>query len=127
MATQLQESTGHDADEILAALWQRERFQSTALTGNLALMAANHPALQTTRIAVVTSTLPVDFRGPGQREVDCFFVVIAPPKDRQHQLWLLTQIARMTLRSDFLPQVREAATPEELRATLVRVAGNGLL
>ena len=109
------------------AIWQRERFQSTALTGGMALMAATCSQMPGTQLGVITAASPVDFRGPGRRKVDCFFVVLAPPGERQRQLWLLAQIARMALRSDFLDAVRNAKNEEELRAVLVRFGGNGLL
>jgi len=120
------ESTGTN-DTIAAAIWDRERHQSTALTGGMALMAATTPSVSHTQIGVLTTQNPVDFRGPGRRQVDLFFTVLSPPSERQKQLWLLAQIARMTLRSDFLPTIRKSATAEELREQLTKFGGNGLL
>jgi mannitol/fructose-specific phosphotransferase system IIA component (Ntr-type)/nucleotide-binding universal stress UspA family protein len=126
MAEQLATSMNTQTRVIENAIWQRERFQSTALTGGLALMAATCPSLKETRFGVITCKEPVDFRGPGRRRVDAFFAVLSPPGERQNQLWLLAQFARMTLRSDFLPAVRKAKDAEELRAVLTKFGGNGL-
>ena len=127
MATQLAENLGTQTSVIENAIWQRERFQSTALTGGLALMAATCPSLNETRFGIVTCQELVDFRGTGKRRVDAFFAVLSPPGERQKQLWLLAQFARMTLRTDFLPAVREAETSEDLRAVITKFGGNGLL
>jgi APA family basic amino acid/polyamine antiporter len=123
MAASLQTETGI----VEAALWKREHFQSTALTGGIALMAATCSSLKETQFGVITTEQPVDFRGPGRRQVDLFFTVLSPPSERQKQLWLLAQFARMTLRSDFLPAVRKADSEEALRAILIKFGGNGLL
>ena len=67
------------------AIWQRERFQSTALTGGMALMAATCSQMPGTQLGVITAASPVDFRGPGRRKVDCFFIVLSPPGERQRR------------------------------------------
>jgi len=127
MAQLLAHTSNGNSDVVATAIWKRERHQSTALTGGMALMAATSPAISETTLGVLTTETPVDFRGPGRRQVDLFFTVISPPSERQKQLWLLAHIARMTLRSDFLPAIRDAATAEELREQLTKFGGNGLL
>jgi APA family basic amino acid/polyamine antiporter len=127
MAKNLATSLKSEPRVVEAAIWQRERFQSTGLSGGLSLMAATCPSLTETCFGVITTQTPIDFRGPGRRQVDTFFAILSPPAERQKQLWLLAQFARMTLRTDFLPAVRKAETEEELRAVLTKFGGNGLL
>jgi amino acid transporter/mannitol/fructose-specific phosphotransferase system IIA component (Ntr-type)/nucleotide-binding universal stress UspA family protein len=127
MAERLAERLQTQPRVVEAAIWQRERFQSTALSGGLALMAATCPSLKKTCFGVITTENPVDFRGPGRRQIDTFFAVLSPPNERKKQLWVLAQFARMTLRTDFLPAVRKAETEGELRKILTKFGGNGLL
>lgn len=127
MAQLLSASLKSEPRVVEAAIWERERFQSTGLSGGLSLMAATCPSLTETSFGVITTQAPIDFRGPGRRQVNAFFAILSPPAERQKQLWLLAQFARMTLRTDFLPAVRKAETEDELRAVLTKFGGNGLL
>ncbi len=102
------------AEPIASALMQREKLQSTALTGGLSLMAATCETVTETSVSILTTTSPVDFRGPGRRRIDLLVAVVSPSDKRQEQLWILSQFAQMALRSDFLHKVRESRDPDEL-------------
>jgi mannitol/fructose-specific phosphotransferase system IIA component (Ntr-type) len=93
---------------------QREKLQSTALTGGLSLMAATCETIDSTTLAILTSASPIDFRGPGRRQIDLFITVVAPASKRQEQLWILSRFAQMALRSDFLHKLRESNNADEL-------------
>ena len=103
------------ASGIEAALWERERRQSTALTGGIALMSATCASIDSTVLGVFTLEQPVDFRGAGGEPIDVCLVTVAPPSDRQTQLWMLARMARMTLRPGFLAGMRKAANVQALR------------
>ena len=98
-----------------AARWERERRQSTALTGGSALMSATCASIDSTVLGVFTLEQPVDFRGGGGEPVDVCLVTVAPPSDRQTQLWMLARMARMTLRPGFLAAMRQASNVQALR------------
>ena len=100
---------------IEEALWERERRQSTALTGGIALMSATCSSIESTVLGVFTLEQPVDFRGSGGEPVDVCLVTVAPPSDRQTQLWMLARMARMTLRPGFLVAMRQASNVQSLR------------
>ncbi len=100
---------------IEAALWERERRQSTALTGGVALLSATCASINTTVLGVFTLEQPVDFRGGGGEPVDVCLVTVAPPAERQTQLWMLARLARMTLRPGFLSAMRKSTNVRDLR------------
>ncbi len=104
---------------IEAALWDRERRQSTALTGGVALLSATCASINTTVLGVFTLEQPVDFRGGGGEPVDVCLVTVAPPAERQTQLWMLARLARMTLRPGFLSAMRKSTNVRDLRDAIL--------
>ena len=110
-----------NSEPIASALMQREKLQSTALTGGLALMAATCETLLETHVSILTTENPIDFRGPGRRQIDILIAVVAPSQNRQGQLWILSQFAQMALRSDFLHRVRESNDADQLHSMIVEL------
>ena len=106
------------ASSIEAALWERERRQSTALTGGVALLSATCASIDTTMLGVFTLEQSVDFRGGGGEPVDVCLVTVAPPAERQTQLWMLARLARMTLRPGFLSALRKSTNVRDLRESM---------
>jgi mannitol/fructose-specific phosphotransferase system IIA component (Ntr-type) len=103
------------ARSIEAALWERERRQSTALTGGVALMSATCASVDSMVMGIFTLEQSVDFRGKGSERVDVCLVTVAPPAERQTQLWMLARLARMTIRPGFLTSLRKSRNATELR------------
>jgi len=117
IARRMAEDDEHPA-VLEAALWERERRQSTALATGLQVTAANHPALGRVRAGVFTLARPVRFARPDRHRVDVCLVVLAPPGERNHQLWLVQELYPLLSRDGVLPAVRRAEEDEELRARL---------
>ena len=104
-----------EAETILDALLQRERKQNTALHEGVALTAPLIPGLNHTLLGVFTLNSPIDYRSAGRPMVDTVIVVLAPPQQRQTQLWLLERMSRMVLRGELLSRLRMARTGEAVR------------
>jgi mannitol/fructose-specific phosphotransferase system IIA component (Ntr-type) len=69
-------------------------------------------------VGVFTAEQPVDYHGPDQQPVDVFFVTLCPPSERQTHLMLLSGIARLTLETPLLQQLRQAPTDEAILAAV---------
>jgi mannitol/fructose-specific phosphotransferase system IIA component (Ntr-type)/nucleotide-binding universal stress UspA family protein len=114
----LAERTEGTPEAIAQALASRERMQSTALKGGVAITAPSLAGLKKTTLAVLTTAHPVEFQGPKQPKVDVMIVVLAPPGERQTQLWLVDQMSRIVVRGDLLPALRAAGDKDAMREAI---------
>ncbi|MEM6930337.1 MAG: amino acid permease, partial [Myxococcota bacterium] len=117
MAGRLVEA-GETTTSVEEALWERERKQSTALSTGLMVSTGTHSGLTRARAAVVTLKQPVRFGTPDRHRVDVCLVVLAPPGQRNRQLWLVHELYPVLSRPDVLEAVRAASTPEQIRKLL---------
>jgi amino acid transporter/mannitol/fructose-specific phosphotransferase system IIA component (Ntr-type)/nucleotide-binding universal stress UspA family protein len=110
---------GVEPSEIEAALWERERTQNTAIGDGLAMPHAALSGSLQSHLGVFTSATPIDYRAPDGEGVDVFFVLVGPASDRGTHLMLLSSLARLTLQTDLIEQLRAAPTSEEMM-TIIR-------
>ncbi len=106
------------ASVVEAALWERERKQSTALATGLMVSTGTHPEFGRARAGVFTVARPVRFGGPDRHRVDVCLVALAPPGQRNRQLWLIHELYPLLSEPEALEAVRAATTAEELRRLL---------
>ncbi len=117
VASQLVE--GEETSRVVeAALWERERKQTTALSTGLMVSSATHPGLTRARAAIITLARPVRFGAPDRQRVDVCLVALAPPGERNRQLWLVHELYPLLSRPEVLEAVRHAASPDEVRRLL---------
>ena len=109
---------GETAATVEAALWERERKQSTALATGLMVSTGTHPGLTRARAVVFTLERPVRFGAPGHHRVDVGLVVLAPPGQRNRQLWLVHQLYPMLSHPEGLAAVRGSDSGDAIRAQL---------
>ncbi len=123
----LSKSTNAPPEDIMRAFERREKQQSTARPQGVSLTAPTLRGIARTTLAVITTERPVEFQAPGRPKVDVLIAVIAPPGDRQTQLWLFEQIAQLVTRGDLLAGLRGATDAAGLRAAIedsaVRLGG----
>lgn len=100
--------------EILDALWARERTQNTSVGHGVALPHATLDAVSSTVVGVFTLEQPINYHGPDGEKVDVVFVIVSPPGDRQLHLELLSSIARLSLTSDMLADLRAANSRQDM-------------
>ncbi|MFT4625601.1 MAG: APA family basic amino acid/polyamine antiporter [Myxococcota bacterium] len=115
IADRLAEATTLTSAELDAALWQRERAQTTALPEGLAVITTSG-AVDAPVVGLFTTPSPVPFsKGLA---VDVVVVVLAAPGHRQLQLVLADRLAR-ALRHLALPELRRATDEAALRRILL--------
>lgn len=118
----LSDVTVADSEAIAVALDKRERKQSTAHNEGVALADVTVAGLESTTLAVVTIDRAIEFHAPGRPKVDVVVVMLAPPSDRQTQLWLLEQMSQMVVRGRLLPALRVAKGADEMREAILGAA-----
>ena len=112
---------GAPPEVVEAALWERERKQSTALASGLMVSTGTHPGLTgltRPRVGVFVLERPVRFGAPDRQRVDVCLVVVAPPGQRNRQLWLVHELYPVLSQPHVLQAVRAAGTADEVRALL---------
>lgn len=103
-----------EARQILEALWERERTQNTSVGHGVALPHATLDGVRSTVVGVFTIAQALNYHGPDGEKVDVVFVIIAPPHERQRHLELLSTIARLTLATSLLEDLKTARTTLEM-------------
>jgi amino acid transporter/mannitol/fructose-specific phosphotransferase system IIA component (Ntr-type) len=109
-------------EPVVQALLERERRQNTALREGVAISAPTVESLEFTQVVVVTLQRAIDYESSGKPMVDVLLLVLAPPSDRQTQLWVLERLARMALRTPLLESLRQANGVDEIREVMLRIA-----
>ncbi len=105
-----------DVDEstIHEAIVAREREQSTAVGGGVALPHGTVPSANRSVVGVFTTRTAVDYEAPDDEPVDVFFATCCPPSERETHLQLLSGIARLTMKTHVLERLRAAETSEQI-------------
>jgi fructose-specific PTS system IIC-like component len=110
------------AEEVVAAMWQRERSQNTSLGDGIALPHATLLAAERTHLGVFTTAAPIDYQADDGQKTDVFFVTLGAPGDRQEHLILLSSIAKLVTGSDLVERLRAATSDAELLAVISECA-----
>lgn len=110
---------GEDPAAIEAALWERERRQSTSLASGLQVTSATTQAVRRPRVGLFTLTRPVRFARPDRHRVDVCLVSLAPPGERNRQLWLIQELHPRLAQDDVRAAVRAATDPDVVRGLML--------
>jgi PTS system nitrogen regulatory IIA component len=100
----LLESATHITDVVQA----RERLGSTGLGGGVAIPHERFPSMARHVLVVGRSAMGVPFEAPDEEPVQVFFLVLGPPRVKEH-LALLAAIARVCKTDNFVQRVLAAA------------------
>lgn len=93
---------GNDAaqrEEVRDSLASRERVSTTGIGNGVAFPHARVGFLKSTRLAVVRTTAPIEFKAMDGKGVDLFAAVAAPIQSRREHLAILSKLAYL-FRSD---------------------------
>ena len=120
---ELAEQTGilWDATRMAAAVLDREDLHPTALDNGVALLHPRRPQaslLAEPMLALGVSSQPLPFGNQSGHLTDVFFLICSTD-DRVH-LQVLAKISRLLSGTEFLLDVRNAATPAEIFDAVVR-------
>ncbi|MBN2715930.1 MAG: PTS sugar transporter subunit IIA, partial [Deltaproteobacteria bacterium] len=112
------ELKGVSAQQIERALWERENTQNTSVGRGLALPHATIEEVEGTKMAVFTTTSPIDYHSATGEKLDIFIVTVGPSSERHRHLELLAGVAQMVLETDLIIELRKAETPKEALASI---------
>jgi mannitol/fructose-specific phosphotransferase system IIA component (Ntr-type) len=103
---------------VLNALLEREAAQSTGIGGGVAIPHAVCPDLSGTVIQLAMSRDGIDFLSLDEHPVHTLFLLLSPPASSGTHIKLLARIARLMRQPDFLGQLLESGTAEEVIAKI---------
>jgi APA family basic amino acid/polyamine antiporter len=112
-----------DAKTIQDAIVEREREQNTAVGGGVALPHGSVAEAGRSVVGVFTTSKAVAYGAPDDEPVDVFFATCCPPAERETHLRLLSDIARLTIKTNVLERLRAAKSAEEIIAAIEACMG----
>ncbi len=114
-----------DPKILLEMLRKREALGSTAIGAGVAIPHGRSLAIANIKILFARHQKGVDFDSPDGKPVHLFFLIVAPPLDRNNEyLPLLGQIAELVKDVAARESLMKAATFADLKQVLAR-GGNG--
>jgi PTS system nitrogen regulatory IIA component len=120
LASQASQATGFLAPEIFAALNDREALGSTGLGAGVAVPHARLQGVDRVVAVFVRLDTPVAYGSVDDRPVDLLFALFAPPRDGADHLRALAAASRALRSAEMREQLRQARTPDAIRALFVR-------
>jgi PTS system nitrogen regulatory IIA component len=116
-------SVGATAAEVAAKLAARERLGSTGVGHGVAVPHARLKGLQRLHGVFLQLEEPLDFGAVDEQPVDLIFALLAPADHPAEHLRALAKVSRALRQADLREQLRQAKSPDAVRALLVREAG----
>ena len=104
----------------LEALLEREALGSTGLGAGVAVPHARLEGIARVTAVFVRLDTPVAYGSIDDRPVDLMFALFAPPKDGAEHLRALAAVSRALRSSEMREQLRQARTPDAIRALFVK-------
>jgi PTS system nitrogen regulatory IIA component len=111
------------AADVAAKLMARERLGSTGVGHGVAVPHARLKGLERLHGVFVQLDEPVDFGAVDEQPVDLLFALLAPADHPAEHLRALAKVSRALRQADLREQLRQAKSPDAVRALLVREAG----
>ncbi len=113
-----------DVKLLLEMLRKRESLGSTAIGSGVAIPHGRSLAIANIKVVFARHQKGVDFEAPDGEPVRLFFLIVAPPQDRNNEyLPLLGTIAELTKESAARERLLAAATFADLKQALEGGAG----
>lgn len=97
-----------DKKTIEDGLWARERTYNTAVGMQVGMPHVTVPGITRPYLGIFTTSDLVDYQSLDGEKADVFFITLSPPEEREKHLLLLTEIAKLIQKTDFLKQLRSA-------------------
>ena len=101
-------------------LMEREALGSTGLGSGVAVPHARLEGIARVTAVFVRLETPVAYGSVDDRPVDLLFALFAPPRDGAEHLRALAAISRALRAPEMREQLRQARTPDAIRALFVR-------
>ena len=120
LASAAAQAMGLDGIRVFDALMEREALGSTGLGSGVAVPHARLAGLDRVKAVFVRLDTPVAYDSVDDRPVDLIFALFAPPRDGAEHLRALAAISRALRSPEMREQLRQARTPDAIRALFVR-------
>jgi len=114
------QALGLPEGRVLEALLEREALGSTGLGSGVAVPHARLDAVSRVTAVFVRLDTPVAYGSVDDRPVDLLFALFAPPSDGAEHLRALAAVSRALRSPEMREQLRQAHTPDAIRALFVR-------
>jgi len=114
------QALGVPESRALEALLEREALGSTGLGAGVAVPHARLEGIARVTAVFVRLDTPVAYGSVDDRPVDLMFALFAPPKDGAEHLRALAAVSRALRSSEMREQLRQARTPDAIRALFVK-------
>jgi len=105
---------------VRGALLEREALGSTGLGSGVAVPHARLDGVSRVTAVFVRLDTPVAYGSVDDRPVDLLFALFAPPSDGAEHLRALAAVSRAMRSPEMREQLRQAHTPDAIRALFVR-------
>lgn len=105
---------GANADEIFAAVNERERLGSTGLGNGIAIPHGRFPGLPAVTAVFARLTEPVDFEAVDDQPVDLVMLLLAPIGAGADHLKALARVARALRTEQVIDDLRRTTDPARL-------------
>jgi mannitol/fructose-specific phosphotransferase system IIA component (Ntr-type) len=109
-----------DVDGVVAEIMRREAEGSTAVGDGLVIPHARLAAVRDVHIAIASLARPIVVDAPDGAPADLVVLLVGPTGDPRRMLRVLARLVRMVRYADLLADLRDAATPDDLRQALAR-------
>ncbi len=103
---------------LFDALMEREAISATGVGHGVAIPHAQMAGLDRVRGVFVRLRPPIDFGAMDDEPVDLLFALISPPECGSDHLRALARVARSLRSSELRERLRQASTPDSVRALL---------
>jgi len=113
---------GLDEARLFDALLEREALGSTGLGAGVAVPHARVEGLERVAAVFVRLDTPVAYGAVDDRPVDLLFALFAPSRGGAEHLRALAAVSRAMRLAELREQLRQARTPDAIRALFVREA-----
>ncbi|MBL8596782.1 MAG: PTS sugar transporter subunit IIA [Devosia sp.] len=120
LATRAAAATGFTAEEIFAALNDREALGSTGLGNGIAVPHGRFPGLRGVVAVFMKLSVPVDFESVDDQPVDLVMMLLAPVGAGADHLKALARVARVLRTDSVAESLRRANDPKRLYAILTQ-------
>lgn len=114
--------TGLKAEDIFAALSEREQAGSTGVGHGVALPHAHVPGVERLTAVFLRLEEPVPFDAVDGRPVDLICALLAPEEAGAEHLQALAKVSRLLRQRELREQLRQAQAADAIYALLVREA-----
>ena len=107
-----------DPGEMAEALLARERIESTAIGGGIAIPHVRSEQVPGALVGIAQLETPIDFRAHDDAPVDLIFLLLGAKKLPGQHLRVLARVSQLLRNHGFLLALREAQTPAAMHAAL---------